>query len=150
MDMKDFGAIDYSKVETSLGYKCSKCGATGVKLWRYYQTFLDHQTLLCLNCACTEQDKIRTPTEDGVSFYTDKIHHWYRTATMRPDCWSGYNPKEGPPSDVIETRTERERTDQIGWRVPAVPTEDGGTFWGYTSVPQAGCDWWASLPTLPA
>lgn len=37
-------------------------------------------------------------------------------------------------------------TDQIGWLVPAVPTEENDTFWGYTSVPQAGCEWWARLP----
>jgi hypothetical protein len=36
-------------------------------------------------------------------------------------------------------------SDQIGWMVPAVPTEDGYTFWGYTSVPLAGVDWWKSL-----
>ena len=34
---------------------------------------------------------------------------------------------------------------QIGWSVPAVPTKDG-SFWGYTSVPQSGVDWWSSLP----
>lgn len=39
------------------------------------------------------------------------------------------------------------RTDQIGWRIPAVPTEDGSTYWGYSSVPQAGVNWWRSLPT---
>lgn len=39
------------------------------------------------------------------------------------------------------------RTDQIGWLVPAVPTEDGTTFWGYTSVPPEGCTWWRQLPT---
>lgn len=37
--------------------------------------------------------------------------------------------------------------DSIGWRVAAVPTEDGTTFWGYTSVPQAGVEWWRRLPT---
>jgi len=26
----------------------------------------------------------------------------------------------------------------IGWLVAAVPTEDGETFWGYTSVPNDG------------
>ncbi len=36
--------------------------------------------------------------------------------------------------------------DQIGWMIPAVPTEEGDTYWGYTSVPQAGCDWWYALP----
>lgn len=39
------------------------------------------------------------------------------------------------------------RTDQIGYLMPAVPTEDGETFWGYTSVPQPGVDWWKRLPT---
>lgn len=33
----------------------------------------------------------------------------------------------------------------IGWLVAAVPTEDGETFWGYTSVPLAGISWWESL-----
>jgi hypothetical protein len=150
MDMKDFGAVDYSKAETPPGYKCSKCGATGVKLWRDYQTFLNHQSLLCLSCACQEQEEIRTPTEDGHSLYTDKIYYWCRSADMAPDHWSGYDPAKGIPSGAVEIKSAREKTDQIGWRVPAVPTEDGDTFWGYTSVPQTGCDWWASLPFLLA
>lgn len=37
-------------------------------------------------------------------------------------------------------------SDQIGWHVPAVPTADGSTFWGYTSVPLAAVDWWKALP----
>jgi len=37
----------------------------------------------------------------------------------------------------------------IGWLVEAVPTEDGDTFWGRTSIPKDGCDWWDSLPTRP-
>ena len=36
------------------------------------------------------------------------------------------------------------RCDQIGWLVPAIPTKDN-SFWGYSSVPQEGCDWWHSL-----
>ena len=36
-------------------------------------------------------------------------------------------------------------SDQIGSRIPAVPTESNDTFWGYTSVPQEGCDWWSRL-----
>jgi len=142
-------SVDYSKQKVPPNYKCGKCGATSCKLWRDYQTFLDHQSLMCLNCACREQNKVRTTTEDGRLLYTDKVHYWYRTAIMRPDHWCGYDPKNGPPSDAIETRTERERTDQIGWRVPAVPTEGNDSYWGYTSVPQAGCDWWDRLPTTP-
>lgn len=36
--------------------------------------------------------------------------------------------------------------DQIGGLVPAIPTEDGDTFWGYSSVPSAGVEWWYRLP----
>lgn len=36
-------------------------------------------------------------------------------------------------------------TDQIGSRIPAIPSEENDTFWGYTSVPQDGCDWWDRL-----
>lgn len=41
------------------------------------------------------------------------------------------------------------RCDQIGWLVPAVPTEEGDTYWGYTSVPLRGVRWWKRLPTHP-
>lgn len=115
MDMKNFGSVDYSNIETPSGYKCSKCSATGCKLWRDYQTFLDNQSLLCAKCAAEEQKK---------------------------------------DISTIDAKGRREtehggRTDQIGWRIPAVPTIEGDTFWGYSSVPQAGCDWWANLPSLP-
>lgn len=36
--------------------------------------------------------------------------------------------------------------DQIGWLVPAVPTEDGETYWDYMSVPELGVKWWRNLP----
>lgn len=97
-------------------YKCLQCGATNCKLWREYNTFLDHQRLLCAPCAGADQKK------DVSNIDTDgKIpleHLW--------------------------------KTDQIGWMVPAVPTEECDTYWGYTSVPQAGCEWWRKLPSVPA
>lgn len=40
------------------------------------------------------------------------------------------------------------RTDQIGHLIPAIPTEDCDTYWGYTSVPEIGCEWWRRLPTF--
>lgn len=39
------------------------------------------------------------------------------------------------------------KIDQLGKYIPAVPTEDGKDWWGYTSVPWAGVMWWKSLPT---
>lgn len=40
-------------------------------------------------------------------------------------------------------------SDQVGWLVAAVPTQDGDTYWGYTSIPSDGCDWWDNLPFRP-
>lgn len=40
-------------------------------------------------------------------------------------------------------------TDQVGGMIPAVPTEDGSTYWGYTSVPDDGVLWWRQLPLKP-
>lgn len=88
------------------GYICGGCQASGVRLYREYQTFLNHQRLLCTRCA--EQ--------------------------------AGSEPRKVDP----------DHPDQIGWMVAAVPTEDGTTFWGYSSVPQAGVLWWRSLPVEPA
>lgn len=39
-----------------------------------------------------------------------------------------------------------DRIDQIGWLVPAVPTENNLSYWGYTSVPAEACEWWQNLP----
>lgn len=36
--------------------------------------------------------------------------------------------------------------DQIGWFIPAIPTEGQDTYWGYTSVPGNAVDWWKKLP----
>ncbi len=33
----------------------------------------------------------------------------------------------------------------IGWLVAAVPLEDGSTYWGYSSVPEDGVNWWNNL-----
>ncbi len=36
---------------------------------------------------------------------------------------------------------------QIGIFVAAVPTEDESSYWGYSSVPERGVQWWQRLPT---
>lgn len=113
-----YGPIDYAVPSAPPTYCCSACGATQCKLWRRYQTFLDHQALLCGACALRDQNKTGPIDVDGL--FTE----------------------EGPPDGLREIRT-----DAIGWLVPAVPTETGETFWGYTSVPAAGVRWWRSLPT---
>lgn len=37
-------------------------------------------------------------------------------------------------------------TDQIGFLVPAIPDEEGIGYWGYTSTPTDGVNWWRALP----
>ena len=45
--------VDVTKLEEP--YECIGCGASGVKLWRRYQTFLDAQDLKCRACSIAEQ-----------------------------------------------------------------------------------------------
>lgn len=103
--------VDYSSNVTPSSYVCGDCGKSGVKLWRDYQTFLEHQTLRCADCAGTKSNVDVSMMEDDGKYPSD----------------FGY-------------------TDQIGWLIPAVPTKENDTFWGYTSVPQDGCEWWDRLP----
>lgn len=49
-------------------------------------------------------------------------------------------------SGRVRTMGYTARTDQIGSSLPAVPSPDGRTFWGYTSVPDEAVRWWKSLP----
>lgn len=97
------------------GYVCSSCGAHGVKLWREHSVCLERVTLACFDCACAEQ------VASGRDVPTDLDGG-------------------GRMSNV-----DFPRSDQFWGRVPATPTEDGETFWGYTSVPDDGVKWWKRL-----
>jgi hypothetical protein len=120
-DIKTPGPTDYASAAVPAGYVCGTCGASGVKLWRLYQTFLSHQELACAGCAAAAEGcSIADIDADG----------------RRMETGAGFAPDP------------KYRTDQIGWRIPAVPTEEGDTYWGYTSVPPAGVTWWRRLPTL--
>lgn len=113
-------AVDYASKTTPPGYVCADCGAAGCKLWREYQTFLEHQVLRCVACAGKNQERdVSSMDASGRRF--------------------------APEYAFVRDQ----RTDQIGWLVPAVPTEDGATYWGYTSVSEAGCAWWRTLPLEP-
>lgn len=105
----------YLNGEVPTDYKCVKCGETNCKLWREYNTFLEHQRLLCAPCCGADQEKDITGIDADGRIPVEHIG----------------------------------KTDQIGWMVPAVPTEERDTYWGYTSVPLAGCEWWKKLPSLP-
>jgi len=99
------------------GYRCKHCGADDCKLWREPNTMASHVELHCVMCARARA------TDRGISL--SDTDHYGRTIDGRVD----------------------QRTDQLGDLVPAIPTEDGSTFWGYSSVPHAGVCWWKGLPT---
>lgn len=123
---ESMGPVDYDSATPPLPYHCGQCGVHGVKLWRDYNMFLDHQSLLCAKCACFEQGN------DERTFSVDSGENGRAivSVTYAVDR-HGLNGPSG---------------DQIGWRVPAVPTQDGSTFWGYSSVTLEGVTWWKRLP----
>lgn len=104
------GPCDYASSATPRGYDCGSCKATGVRLYREYQTFLSHQALLCRACVIKETGGLHY---DGDPRYSSKSEH-----------------------QIGQSRT----------LVAAVPTEEGDTFWGFTSVPRPGVQWWDRLP----
>jgi hypothetical protein len=105
-------------------YVCTGCGAANCRLWREYQTMACYTRLLCCDCAEKDQQK--------------KCH--------MPDS---RDPTKKALVYDAELKCERHTSDQIGWFIPAVPTDDWDTFWGYTSVPYAGVTWWYNLPLRP-
>jgi hypothetical protein len=102
--------------KAKIEYRCTLCGAEGVKLWREYQTFADQTELLCVDCA--EKSPLASGKKCRLNFPRLEAGGKY------PDVYS----------------------DQIGWLVPAVPDVEAESFWGYTSVPQDRVEWWKQLP----
>lgn len=67
---------------------------------------------------------------------------------MCAECALKDQKKQGPVDELGYLQDDLcGRIDQIGWMIPAVPDEEGQTYWGYTSVPQEGVLWWRRLPT---
>jgi hypothetical protein len=117
----NLGRVDYESLVPPRDYRCTSCGAHGCKLWRDSHMFADHVRMLCCDCAGKDEEcDVTSIDADGRLRLDPKIYGKDR------------------------------RCDQIGSRLPAVPTEDGETFWGYTSVPDAGVRWWRALPTRVA
>lgn len=115
------------------GYVCTGCGATNCKLWRQYNTMTCYIELKCAKCSGAD---ISTLDDNGTVEST--IFKRGEPVTT-PNGIRYFGDKDAPVP----------RTDRLDGLMPAVPTEDGETFWGYTSVPAHGCRWWKALPSSP-
>lgn len=84
----------------TIDYTCSKCKATGVKLWRDYQTCADAQELLCAKCAApdvvVDEDGLAELKDFGKS---DQIASWKVPAIPTGDTYWGYS---SVPSQDVE------------------------------------------------
>lgn len=76
---------------SKIPYVCSKCGATGVKLWRQYNVCVSAQELLCVECLAKEA-KIDISKIDSDGRYEDptierKTHSvgWHVPAILTDD-----------------------------------------------------------------
>lgn len=116
--------MQYENLEIPATYVCSRCRKPGLKLWRQYNTFTDSLQLTCWRCA----DPEAVVDEEG------------RIKNMAETVWPPTSSKHW--SDQLT-----DRIGKSGSLVPAVPTEDEKSFWGYTSVPSRGCAWWRALPS---
>lgn len=119
----------YKTGEVPESYRCTICGAHGVKLWRVYGANLDQQMLFCACCA----EKKQSPRKD-----LDEID-------LVP--WVVDEMGRIPSSFFSEDRTDQLQIKCYGTIVPAIPTEEADNYYGYTSVPQNGCNWYYKLPT---
>lgn len=141
--------LDYSKNDTPYGYKCKRCPAEGVKLWRQYQTFANHIELLCIDCAEKDQKSFCKYSGGAERIRRDYDEIWKRDSypIRLPNGEIGRSMKlDTPEKNELSMLHMKATSDSIGWLVPAVPTEEDDTYWGYTSVPQPGVEWWQRLP----
>lgn len=130
---KEYPPMSYSAPGVPKKYKCKDCGVTGCKLWRDYQR---EEPLRCCDCAVKDQHKEWLEL-NGFVIREDGRHngHWLEKGVTKF------------ADGTVPTGTEEYCfNDAIGWMVPAVPSEDGVGYWGYTSVSDAGVDWWKKLP----
>ncbi len=62
--------VNYDSLVCPPDYKCDKCGAHGVRLYRDYQTFADHTRLLCTKCTIRSQ-KFNAIDDNRYGLYGD-------------------------------------------------------------------------------
>lgn len=77
---------------------------------------------------------------------------WRETNCFAPSlfCVDCVNKKKGthtePDAGGRVPSEHGGQTDHFNGYVPAVPDEEGLGYWGFTSVPENGVNWWRALP----
>ena len=65
--------VDYSSTGVPSWYKCEGCDKSNVKLWRSSTPFLEHVTLLCVDCAIARSGPDK---HENYSTMTEAGKHW--------------------------------------------------------------------------
>jgi hypothetical protein len=102
-------------------YACHRCGVVDIKLWREYQTF--SVRLTCVDCLAA----LLVEEADERAFH----------------------PEDVAEDGTLASAVTGERTDQIGWWVPAVLDSEmlpELVFWGYSSARLSDYERWQELP----
>ena len=55
----------YANGKTPADYRCSQCGESGVRLYRQWNTVVEHIQLLCTACALQDQNKAAPDSPSG-------------------------------------------------------------------------------------
>lgn len=92
-----------------------------------------------------------------INYRSKKVPYDYRCSSCGVTgrrLWRLYNDMAGGELRCLECaeihqhrRADLESSDRIGEYVPAVPSEDNRTWWGYSSVPKRAVSWWKRLPS---
>jgi hypothetical protein len=83
-----------------------------------------------------------------------KLWRDYQMFARRLLCAPCAAEDQGKDASDIDANGQRpssipgQRTYEIGWMVPAIPTAENDGFWGYASVPDTAVAWWRRLPTI--
>lgn len=124
-------------------YHCAKCRVPGVKLWRTYVAVMLPIPLTCASCTCASCTCASCAcAEQSVHGRSRKVAHNAEGAVV---VTTTYDPDLEPVLYAAFREGDRDM-NQIGRYVPAIPTEDGVGYWGFTAVPEAGIRWWRNLP----
>lgn len=130
-------------------YKCSLCGATGVKLWRPWQNM---DTLICAKCAEGIQEPQKSQTtelvQDRANNWIFRCHSIIHTAPRWEIDADGFIESPYDDGSFPSMLNFHLLLKDFGIVIPAIPFEnDESQYYGYSSSPEELVKKWKALPT---